>query len=90
MNQPYLEEYFGLECEHCIRMQEMSKRLEQVEGVTIARFEVWHNKENMARVEQLDKENKCGGLPFFINTKTGKTLCGEVSYDDLVAWSKPQ
>jgi len=25
----------------------------------------------------------CGGVPFFINTETGKWICGEASYEEL-------
>lgn len=83
----YLEEYFGLECPHCQRMQELSKKIEKEIGVTINRFEVWHDYENMKKVEELDPKNECGGVPFFINKKTGKTLCGEVSEKEMRDWA---
>ncbi len=82
----HLEEYYGEECEHCARMTELSKKIEKDLDVTIDRYEVWHNKENMARAEELDKQNKCGGVPFFVNKKSGKTLCGEVTYNELKEW----
>ena len=54
--------------------------------VQIERLEVWHNKENLEQLEELDKDF-CGGVPFFINTKTGKWICGEASYKELKDWA---
>ncbi|MEI6400437.1 MAG: hypothetical protein WCO58_02875 [bacterium] len=87
-NKPYLEEYYGLECPHCQKMQALGRKAEAETGIAFARFEVWHNKENMARIEEIDKEAKCGGVPFYRNTQTGKTLCGEVDYETMLKWAK--
>ena len=50
-------------------------------------MEVWDNEENAKLMESLDKE-PCGGIPFFLNKKTGKTICGEVSYQELKDWAE--
>jgi hypothetical protein len=82
----HLLEFYGTECPHCERMRSLVTKLETEIGVEVERIEVWHNKENMARMRELDKDF-CGGVPFFFNTKTGKWICGEASYSELQAWA---
>ena len=84
-----LVEFYGDECPHCVKMRELTVRLEKEKGVKLERYEVWHNKENEKKMEELDIEKEpCGGVPFFINTKTGKTICGEASFKELVEWAE--
>ena len=87
-NKPYLEEYYGLECPHCQKMQALARQIEEETKIPFARFEVWHDKENMKRIEELDKESKCGGVPYYYNRQTGKTLCGEVDYEIMLKWAR--
>jgi hypothetical protein len=68
-------------------MHELVSKLEKEEGIKVESLEVWHNKENEARLMELDKEF-CGGVPFFYNLKTNKWICGETSYDNLKKWAK--
>jgi len=79
--------FYGEECPHCQHMHAVVADLESKEGIKIEKIEVWHNKENLKKLEDLDK-GVCGGVPFFINTETGKTICGEATYDDLESWAK--
>jgi len=84
-----LLEFYGDECPHCVKMRELTERLEKEKGVAVQRLEVWHNDENLKKMEELDTgKNVCGGVPFFINTKTGKTICGEATYKELVKWAE--
>ena len=86
--EPYLEEYYGLECPICEVMRERLDKVEKDLGIPVKRFEVWHNKENMERVEALERGGaKVLGIPFFYNTQTGGALCGKVSYAKLKAWT---
>lgn len=78
--------FFGQECPHCERMESVVQKLEHDTGVTVERREVWHDKENMAMLTGYDK-GVCGGVPYFYNTETDKSLCGEVSIDELKAWA---
>jgi len=89
MQQTYLQEYYGLECPICEVMRARLDKLEKDLGVQIERFEVWHNQENMDKAEALEKNGlvKVAGIPFFYNTQTGGSLCGEVSYEKLKAWA---
>ncbi|OGI46496.1 hypothetical protein A2121_03210 [Candidatus Nomurabacteria bacterium GWB1_40_6] len=68
-------------------MHELVVRLEKEEGIKVEAIEVWHNKENEARLIALDKDF-CGGVPFFYNTKTEKWICGSDSYENLKAWAQ--
>ena len=83
----HLLEFYGDECPHCVRMHTLVERLEKEEGLTVDKFEVWHNEENEKKLLELDKEF-CGGVPFFYNTKNGKFLCGEANYEELKDWAK--
>ena len=83
----HLLEFYGKECPHCVRMHELVERLEKEEGAKVDAFEVWHNKENEAKLLELDKD-LCGGVPFFYNTQTHKFICGEAGYETLKKWAK--
>ena len=82
----HLLEFYGTECPHCVRMHELVLRLDKEEGIKVESLEVWHNKENEAKLLLLDKD-LCGGVPFFYNTKTTKWICGEESYETLKDWA---
>lgn len=82
----HLIEFYGNECTHCNAMKPLVAKLEQETGVTVDKFEVWHDEENAKKMEEIDK-GECGGVPFFVNTKTGDKMCGAVSYDKLKAWA---
>lgn len=77
-----LLEFYGKECEHCVNMDPLVRKLEKTEGIKFERFEVWHHPENAKKMETYDK-GRCGGVPFFINTDTDKFICGEDSYEAL-------
>ncbi|MBP6885916.1 MAG: hypothetical protein KBC02_01585 [Candidatus Pacebacteria bacterium] len=81
-----LLEFYGTECGHCLAMNPLVERLEKEMGVSVEKIETWHNEENEAKRQQYD-QGVCGGVPFFINTETGATLCGEVGYDALKSWA---
>ena len=68
-------------------MNKLIDRLETENPVHVERIEVWHNNENMKKLEALDNEGECGGVPFCINTDNGATLCGEVSYEEIKDWA---
>lgn len=83
----YLYEFYGTECPHCIDMKPLITRLIQEEGVEIESLEIWHNEENEKKFESMDKD-MCGGVPFFLNTKTDKFICGQATYAELKVWAK--
>ncbi|MCU0660150.1 MAG: hypothetical protein MUD00_00850 [Candidatus Pacebacteria bacterium] len=83
----HLYEFYGTECPHCIDMRTLVEKLKKEEKIEIESLEVWHNDENMKKLESMDKD-MCGGVPFFINTQTNKFICGEASYEELKAWAK--
>jgi hypothetical protein len=67
-------------------MEPLIERLKDEEDIEIARLEVWHNQDNANLLRQYDQA-RCGGVPFFYNTKTNKWLCGSASYDKLREWA---
>ena len=82
--------FSGTECVHCKEMDPILEQLEK-EDIHIEHVEVWHNAENAAWLESLDKNPDgsvfCGGIPLFYNEKTGKKLCGNQKYEKLKAWA---
>ena len=83
---PNLLEFYGTECVHCNEMKPLVQRLEQELGKELTTLEVWHNQANLQKFQQAD-QGKCGGVPFFLNTKTGKFICGSTSYENLKKWA---
>lgn len=78
--------FYGRECPHCITMEPLVEKLKKETGVSVERLEVWHNEENMKKLESFDK-GVCGGVPYFYNTETGKSICGEATIDELKEWA---
>jgi len=79
--------FYGLECPHCIVTEKFVDKLIK-EGINIKKVEVWHNKENDKMLMELDiGDDMCGGVPFFINQNTNKTICGEATYKEIKKWA---
>jgi hypothetical protein len=68
-------------------MMPLINELENETGVRVDRLEIWHNEENAQKMQEYDRDGECGGVPFFINTQTGQTICGEATYDELKRWA---
>lgn len=80
--------FYGLECPHCITAEKYVDKLIS-EGLNIKKVEVWHNKENDKMMGELDKgKDVCGGVPFFLNQNTSKTICGEATYKEIKNWAE--
>ncbi|HSU72486.1 MAG TPA: hypothetical protein VLJ21_01395 [Candidatus Binatia bacterium] len=78
--------FHGQECFHCRNMDPLVERLEKEFGIKITKLEVWHNEKNAQKLEEAD-QGRCGGVPFFWNSKTRKWICGETGYDELKEWA---
>lgn len=83
--------FTGTECTHCKEMYPLVEQLEKELNVKVEFLEVWHNAENAAFLESIDKNPDgtvfCGGIPLFYNEKTGKKLCGNQKHEKLKAWA---
>lgn len=79
--------FYGRECPHCERMESVIVKLEKDTGVVVERKETWHDDANLAELNKCDKDGACGGVPFFYNTETGKSICGEATIDELKEWA---
>ncbi len=86
MNGKRLLMFTGTECTHCHEMEPLVERLEKELGVRVERLEVWHNAENLAFLQRLDG-GRCGGIPFFFNEMTGKSICGSAKFEKLKDWA---
>ena len=81
-----LMEFYGKECGHCKKMEPLIDKLEQELGVKVQRMEVWHDEDSQKKFVD-EARGICQGVPFFVNTETQKTICGEASYEKLKAWA---
>ena len=81
-----LVEYYGTECHFCIQMAPDVEKLEKELGVKLVKKECWHNAANQAEFMKV-AAGKCGGVPFYLNKKTGKFICGAAPYEKLKAWA---
>lgn len=79
--------FYGTECPHCENMKPLIEKLKRETGVFIESREVWHDEKNAEILKRYDK-GACGGVPFFYNTETGKSICGESSYEELLNWAE--
>ena len=86
--------FSGKECVHCKEMDPIVKKVEEELNIKIEHLEVWHDTNNKKLMESHDKDEQgnefCGGVPFFINEKTGKKICGNTSFEKLKAWAEGQ
>ncbi len=67
-------------------MEPLIQQLERETSVQVERLEVWHDEKNMKTLEGYDK-GVCGGVPYFYNTETNKSICGEATIEELKEWS---
>lgn len=81
-----LIKFYGQECHFCQLMEPLDKKLEAELGVKLEKLEVWHNKDNARKLADIN--TSCGGVPFYLNTGTGKELCGAVDFETLKAWAQ--
>jgi hypothetical protein len=80
--------FYGFDCPHCITTEKHIDKLIS-EGFDIKKLEVWNNKENDELMMKLDTgDDCCGGVPFFLNQITGKTICGEASFKEIKNWAE--
>lgn len=81
-----LLEFYGTECPHCVRMAPLVEKLRE-DGFAVEQFETWHDRANAEKLAEYDR-GMCGGVPFFMNTDSGKWICGATDYDRLKAWAE--
>jgi thiol-disulfide isomerase/thioredoxin len=79
--------FYGKECSHCEEMMPLVDRLEKETGLRVERLESWHNKEHYQRLNKLDNDGTCGGVPFFVNTESKEHICGATDYEHLKSWA---
>ncbi len=56
------------------------------EGIPIEKREVWNNQSNTNLMEPLS-QNRCPGVPFFMNTESDQWICGSTDEETLRAWA---
>ncbi len=84
-------EFYGAECPHCQTMEPIVAQVEQDLGFNVTKYEVWHDDANREIFMQYTDivSPACGGslgVPAFVNTKTRKAVCGEMTAEQLKAF----
>ncbi|KAL8273146.1 hypothetical protein Esti_002904 [Eimeria stiedai] len=80
---PHLLAFVGEGCKYCERMAGSLRLVEEQTGERVLRLEVWRNALNFERLDR----GRCGGLPFFINLKSLRFVCGATSPRNLLHWA---
>ena len=75
--------FYGAECTWCHKMVPNLVKAQEQTGVRVVKREVWHDAGN-AKMLLAAGGARCGGVPFMINNRTGKWLCGFSEVDDIV------
>ena len=63
------------------------KQLEEETGMTLRKFEVWYNDDNLRLLQRLDKDGVCNGVPFFYSKIKRDWICGATIYPNFKAWA---
>lgn len=82
--------FYGEEYPHFNAMDTMDDKVEKLQeehDVEVDTREAGHNKENAKMHKKFDN-GECGGVPFFYNTGTEKSICGETDMDGLKKWAE--
>lgn len=79
--------FYGVECTHCDLMDPLMKQLEEETGMSLRKFEVWYNDDNLRLLQRLDKDGSCNGVPFYFNKKSRSWVCGATTYPNFKAWA---
>ncbi|MEM3556016.1 MAG: thioredoxin family protein [Candidatus Micrarchaeia archaeon] len=80
-------EFYGEGCPHCTAMVPVVSAVENETGVVFRKLEVWYNRTNnnelMKYKDYITRDCGVLGVPAFINIKTNKSICGQMSAADL-------
>lgn len=94
-SEPYLIEFYGRNAEEDVRkMAPLRRKVERKLGTKFLRFDIFNDAEAYRLMMLLDKtcEGKtiCGGLPYYYNRRTGTSICGATSLEQLENWATGQ
>jgi len=84
--------FFGESCPYtkivapAIECVELSLQSSGQKG--ISRLEVYSNQENSMKYIEVGGRQKCGGVPFFYNARTGESVCGAATCERLKLWAQ--
>lgn len=86
--------YYGKECPFTRRVMPEVQCLQEAlnelgpKAPSFALLEVWHDEENRELFVADSKEGqRCGGVPYFYNSKTDEYLCGATTCAQLKNWA---
>jgi hypothetical protein len=80
--------FYGDGCQFTKKADPSVACLERFLRAPISRREVWHNEDNHVIWKEHGGESNCGGVPYFYNKLTGKSVCGAANCEILKEWAK--
>lgn len=82
----YLLEFHTDNCDHCIQMEPVLRRLEDDLDTKIFRINVGHKRE-FVDLLQFIGHDEFGGFPFYYNRRTCQAIGGATAYANLKKWA---
>lgn len=79
--------FYGKGCSYTSKVEPFIFELESVLGKRVQRLETWHDDANRNLYAEVGGHRDCGGVPFFYNRETKKSMCGAVALDALKCWA---
>jgi len=74
--------FTGDDCAHCDEMEPYLQFFERKLHKNIARLNVWRSNKFYRLFK--DTDSGCGGLPYFYNRKSKKSICGATTPENLI------
>eukprot|EP01041_Mallomonas_annulata_P013924 gene13924-29623_t len=82
-----LQFFYGQTCPFTKKAEPHVQCLEKSLGRRIERLEVYQSRENHQKYVEAKGVENCGGVPYFYNKITGKTICGARDCAALIEWA---
>lgn len=78
--------FYGKESPACKEVKDYLEKIEKEEEIEIKKLEVWHDSSNQSIMMKYAEE-RCVGVPFLYNKKTGEYLCGKHDFETVKNWA---
>jgi thiol-disulfide isomerase/thioredoxin len=82
-----LKFFYGEGCPYTKKVQPAVNCVEMFLGKNIEKLEIYHSPENKVKYTKANGPQNCGGVPYFYNETTQKSVCGACSCDTLKEWA---
>uniref|UniRef100_A0A0G4FCH4 Thioredoxin domain-containing protein n=1 Tax=Chromera velia CCMP2878 TaxID=1169474 RepID=A0A0G4FCH4_9ALVE len=81
--EPWLFQFYSSTCERCEEMRPVVRRVETELKVKFKKLEVQRDVANAELLRIIDRDSRCGGIPYFFNRKSHQWICGATTFENL-------